>query len=502
MKYIRRDDLDINTRITIAIQALACQNVYGARTALAEKYEISRTFLYQLLNSAFSCLTELFSAESRESPPFNRLDTNKNIVSLRLAGKVSIGNISKILELNHYPHHSTGLISENLTEIGNLLPSQLQSECVQKLSIISDELYSIGHPILISIEPKSTAILNIQLASNCQADTWDKHFKEIENANYKIVDMCSDRGTGIMAGFQSACPNQAWFSDHFHEFRDLQKLGTTLERQAYAAIKFEHHRQLVWVDARSAKNKEKQRLLLELSMQDCNLKIQLYQHVTDILALLFPSLYFFDLQNGKLRDAEQVKCNLLTLMDWLDELDYPVLQIETAAIRNHLDGICNCYKKAEAIYKNLAIHFSTEILDFVGLAWQNDHQSAQCKGDKQRYYQAESQFWLSGAEFLLQKENAQSIIAQVFATFNDLIRSSSLIEMVNSLIRPYLNSCKGQITQAHLNLIMFYHNHHRYNSKKRNGKAPIEILNGKPLQKNWLELLFDTVEKNRQLLVA
>ena len=61
--------------------------------------------------------------------------------------------------------------------------------------------------------------------------------------------------------------------------------------------------------------------------------------------------------------------------------------------------------------------------------------------------------------------------------------------MVNSLIRPYLNSCKGQITQATLNLIMFYHNHRRYKSGKRQGKAPIELLTGKPLAAPWWELL-------------
>ena len=61
--------------------------------------------------------------------------------------------------------------------------------------------------------------------------------------------------------------------------------------------------------------------------------------------------------------------------------------------------------------------------------------------------------------------------------------------MVNALIRPYLNSCKGQITQETLNLIMFYHNHRRYKSGKRQGKAPIELLTGQPLDAPWWELL-------------
>ena len=61
--------------------------------------------------------------------------------------------------------------------------------------------------------------------------------------------------------------------------------------------------------------------------------------------------------------------------------------------------------------------------------------------------------------------------------------------MVNGFIRPYLHSCKGHITQEMLNLIMFYHNHHRDKSGKRKGKAPIELLTGQALQSDWVDLL-------------
>ena len=78
-----------------------------------------------------------------------------------------------------------------------------------------------------------------------------------------------------------------------------------------------------------------------------------------------------------------------------------------------------------------------------------------------------------------------------------MVRTSSLIEMVNSLIRPYINECKGQISQEHLNLIMFYHNYHQYKSGKRKAKAPIELLMKMKLEKNWLELLFETISQTK-----
>ena len=87
----------------------------------------------------------------------------------------------------------------------------------------------------------------------------------------------------------------------------------------------------------------------------------------------------------------------------------------------------------------------------------------------------------------------------VFAQLDSIIRASSLVEMVNGLIRPYLHSCKGHITQEMLNLIMFYHNHHRYKSGKRKGKAPIELLTGQALQSDWVDLLLHQVAAGHQV---
>jgi hypothetical protein len=129
-----------------------------------------------------------------------------------------------------------------------------------------------------------------------------------------------------------------------------------------------------------------------------------------------------------------------------------------------------------------------EALDFLVLAWHHEHLSYQSGSKPKRYFQKERDFWLAGAEGLLGDE-FDTLKALVFDKLDTLVRASSLVEMVNSLIRPYLNSCKGQITQETLNLIMFYHNHRRYKSGKRQGKAPLELLTGKPLEAPWWELL-------------
>ncbi|MDM8526171.1 hypothetical protein QUF80_22575 [Desulfococcaceae bacterium HSG8] len=95
------------------------------------------------------------------------------------------------------------------------------------------------------------------------------------------------------------------------------------------------------------------------------------------------------------------------------------------------------------------------------------------------------------------KDNFNLIKSQVYTDLYQIVQSSALAECINSIIRPYLNNSKNQVTQEMLNLIMFYHNHRRYKAGKRKGKTPMEIFTGEPQEKDWTELLFDVVkEKN------
>ena len=73
------------------------------------------------------------------------------------------------------------------------------------------------------------------------------------------------------------------------------------------------------------------------------------------------------------------------------------------------------------------------------------------------------------------------------------VRSSSLIENVNSALRPLLETCRGQVAQPMLDLFAYVHNHRRFVRGKRTGKAPIEILTGKEMAQTWLTSLLETI---------
>jgi len=94
----------------------------------------------------------------------------------------------------------------------------------------------------------------------------------------------------------------------------------------------------------------------------------------------------------------------------------------------------------------------------------------------------------------------ESIRERIYEELDQIIQASSMVECINSILRPYLNNSKNQVTQEFLNLFMFYHNHRRYHAGKRKGKTPMEILTGKEQKDDWITLLQQEVREKKQLL--
>ncbi len=83
----------------------------------------------------------------------------------------------------------------------------------------------------------------------------------------------------------------------------------------------------------------------------------------------------------------------------------------------------------------------------------------------------------------------------LYDRLDQVVQSSSLVECINSILRPYLDTTRNQVTQAFLNLIMLHHNHRRYRAGKRANHTPMELLTGQPQEADWLDLLCDEVER-------
>jgi hypothetical protein len=492
MQFIRRHDLTPHTRIDIVRLAWLNQGLYGKMTQIAQEYHISRTLLYQLLWSANLQLTTLFSAHKPHVQVPQPL-LEPLILLLRLEGKCSIPSLTSILQYFQYQPNSVGYLSERFHTYGAALPSTLAMAEHKVVFYLSDEIFARHQPILVTIEAQSTAILKIQLASDRSAETWKAHFDDLGAHRFHSIGMASDRGLGLVAGYQAACQDARWVCDRFHEFQALFDRRHQLERKAYAAIAKEDEAAHTFHNAKSEANLHKRLQHYEHAHQACEHAMARYDQLDLLLQLLRDALHLCS-PFGRLRTVEGVRSELTSLLSLIEEVDESVLPKLLQPIRSHLDDILAPFEQAESIHAELLHLLPHQILDALVLAWHHEHLFYQSPAKHKRYHQYENQQWLDFAEGLLDHQFAP-LQALVFEKLDAIIQASSLVELVNSFIRPYLNSSKGQITQETLNLIMFYHNHRRYKSGKRQGKAPIELLTGEALEADWGELLIQHTQE-------
>jgi hypothetical protein len=209
MKFTRRHDLDPQTRIEIVKDVWINQGIYGKMTQIAQEYQISRTFLYQLSWTARHHLEDLFSdPQHLVQHPTHLLEPW--ILALRLEGKCSIPSISSIFKHFDYEPGSVGYLSEFLQDYGRSVPSTLSMPQKKVVFYLSDEIFAIRAPILVTIDAQSTAILKIELASDRSAKTWEAHFNDLGAHRFHSLGMASDRGVGLKAGYQAACTDGFW----------------------------------------------------------------------------------------------------------------------------------------------------------------------------------------------------------------------------------------------------------------------------------------------------
>jgi hypothetical protein len=273
MKFTRRPDLDPQTRIEIVKHVWINQGIYGKMVQIAQEDQISRTLLYQLTWAARDHLEELFSDPQHLAQPPHLL-LEPWILALRLEGKCSIPSISSIFQHFDYQPGSVGYLSEFLQDYGRSVPSTLSMSHKKVVFYLSDEIFAIRAPILVTIDAQSTAILKIELASDRSAKTWEMHFKDLGVHRFHSLGMASERGIGLKAGYQVACQDGFWVCDQFHEFQDLFNRCHQLERKAYGAIGKEIKAAETFANAKSESNLLKRLEQYDQARQACEHAIE------------------------------------------------------------------------------------------------------------------------------------------------------------------------------------------------------------------------------------
>jgi hypothetical protein len=476
---------------------------WGVITALSEQYNVSRTFIYDLASTLNETGSIIFASNN-----FNQTNTDTKLpfyhmLSLRMEGRCSIGAISTIMKRFAIDLSATGSISQHLKNFGSFLPNTLSSNDEIRLVVfLSDEIFSKSTPILVTVEPISSAILRIELADTRKAEDWKNHWECLEKNGHYAAYLVCDEGTALCAAQKEGLANIFRQSDTYHAI--AHRLGTwvsTLENSAYAAIEKEDKIFQTLDSARTDPVIEKRIEKYEQARRVSNENIELYETFNFLYISMIENLQVFN-SKGELRDRKDAEENIETGLDLIESLGKTGLTNAVKKIRRTLPDLLHYFDQAQSVVANLErLPIDREALQALCLAWQwNKSEIKAKKVNRSNYCAGNEQFCLDVSTGYLQNE-FDSVKEQVYKKLDNIVQSSALVECINSIIRPYLNSSRNHITQETLNLIMHYHNHRRYRDGKRKDKTPMEILTGKNQEKDWIELLFDCV-KNKSTFFA
>jgi hypothetical protein len=508
-RFTRRADLTNSIRLAIATDALHAMinGVWGTITDLADAYGISRTFIYSLAGTLkevgqfiFGEIGEFVAASSPRELSIEMM------LSLRMEAQSSIGATSTVMNRFAYELSSTGSISQLLSRIGGWLPMTLSTEngIIQYLVFASDELFSKTTPILVTVDPGSSAILRIELADSRKAEDWKRHFACLYDNGVEAIYLVSDDGKGIRAGHAEVMSDVVRQSDTYHAIaHQLGNWADRLEKAAYKAIGVEHECERKLDSAKSDRIQEKRWADYEKSAEAANKAVMLYEDFSYLYRCVLGELNVFD-SNGNLRDRQQAEAGVKVGLALIEGLNHNTITEAVHKVTRTLPDLFHYFDVAKKVIdecKKLPI--DEESLKAYCIAWQWGKAIRKAKkSDRKKSAQEREQFCLEIAEGLHQ-EDPGDIQKEVYSKLDTIVQSSALVESINSIIRPYLNTTKNHVTQEFLNLIMHYHNHRRYRDGVRKGKTPMEILTGKEQAKDWISILFDIIrEKDPELLLA
>ena len=508
-RFTRRADLTNSIRLAIATDALHAMinGVWGTITDLADAYGISRTFIYSLAGTLkevgqfiFGEIGEFVAASSPRELSIEMM------LSLRMEAQSSIGATSTVMNRFAYELSSTGSISQLLSRIGGWLPMTLSTEngIIQYLVFASDELFSKTTPILVTVDPGSSAILRIELADSRKAEDWKRHFACLYDNGVEAIYLVSDDGKGIRAGHAEVMSDVVRQSDTYHAIaHQLGNWADRLEKAAYKAIGVEHECERKLDSAKSDRIQEKRWADYEKSAEAANKAVMLYDDFSYLYRCVLGELNVFD-SNGNLRDRQQAEAGVKVGLVLIEGLNHNTITEAVHKVTRTLPDLFHYFDVAKKVIdecKKLPI--DEESLKAYCIAWQWGKAIRKAKkSDRKKSAQEREQFCLEIAEGLHQ-EDPGDIQKEVYSKLDTIVQSSALVECINSIIRPYLNTTKNHVTQEFLNLIMHYHNHRRYRDGVRKGKTPMEILTGKEQAKDWISILFDIIrEKDPELLLA
>jgi hypothetical protein len=486
-------------RLLIGLGVYFHAGIYGYVTSKSKEYGVSRWFIYYCY---FQFLLILEDSSDRVAARVKeRLALygclEERVVSIYLDNESSVSGIQRSMKSLFGEDISIGKISGTLNEYGSSLPSG-ESSIPIRLKFLSDEIFGSDFPALVTVEPQSLYTLQLELVESRDKETWGVCWLEIvDNDTEKVGGIAADRGSGLIGGIELVFSKLLYQTDLFHVITLLAYLLWLFERRAYAAIAKAEEAREKFERAKSEAVLEKRLAAYELAQAKAEAAILLSDNFSYLFCHLQQILEMIDIKSGQLRDKATVISQIEAILSLMEELNHVKVIDAVSSFRNAQEDLLRYFDEVATTDQFLKENIKDEVmLNILLLIYALRQQTWRNSGKRLKRLKADIAYWEQSLCEWIGAEEFQRLYELLENTLSEIIRGSSLVENLNSRLRRFFDSARGQVNQNRLNLIRFYLNHKVFTRGKRAGKSPAQLFQQKcglttqsDEQQHWLEIL-------------
>ena len=440
----------------------------GCVTDIANRHNVTRKTVYSHINKVSEAIDQSLSKPDDVLfyIPVTWEYIAMVVVLLFIICKTSVRNIVYFIKYAFGVDVSVGKVCSILDEAtakANEVNSSYRFDNCKNSA--TDELFHQGSPVLAAIDLDSQFCLELQHEYTRDHNAWGYHLLNMMDKGYSPEHNVMDGGSGMDKAFAEVLPNVKVRYDHFHVTHSIKETSRFLKNK-YESSVTNCVKQSTKLD--KAKNKQQQQSQKH-HLQKAVKEMENYDYVYSQFSTLTNWLQYdvLQLQSISPEDRDSMFDFILYELEDLAKRHPHRIQSIVTTLKNNKDKLLDVVNELNTAFESLAVKHSISLSDVWDIC-----NNARYNLDGNQYDLNLIKFYdKHGDQFDHIEDDVLNTIAQVH-------RSSSLIETLNSRLRPYLDPRKG-FKKERFELIQFALNHiplMRSANEKMKGKSTAEIF--------------------------
>jgi hypothetical protein len=466
----------------LASHMIAHEGTYGYVSQLSRAYAISRQVLYTLKSRGEEAMEEKFHPKEQLSR--EEVQIRRAVLLLLTEGHTSRDGIQRCIEDMMGIHVSTGKISAIIHDAGKRAQEWLDQHMPEGMrALVFDEQYSSqrGKAYLNIVDAHSSYVLVSAPPVAVDGESWSILFLTLQDQGVKWDIAVSDGGKAIGEAVREITPECVHQRDIWHVLHECQKVQGRVERAVNQL-----HEQIPKVE------KQAKRIAAGKKPLGRNPKTDVVAHASDVqqMEYLATSLQYLThelkalleivvleeqsiLSSGERQEELDV---LLILFSELCEIAPSSLKKEIEKLVRHIQGALShlvvfC-QPLDQIQQSAKEQLGEAAVHLIGWAWL--HRAI--LGPKTKQLAADlPPAWLP-------------VVRELFAAWDEAVRSSSAVENWHSILRPYI-AVHRHLSASVLAILAVWHNHRVAPRGLHKGQSPLMRAGLAQKPTDWLVAL-------------